>query len=198
MARVVGDPGLVSWLTPARRHTYYGGSGCFVFSLRPRVEVRANFGRAERGRSRLCPQICWPRRGAGARRDFMYLNTKGRHKGICIGSSGDPASARIAIPEQLGDATVTARRSCLTFESGDLAPSALQGNVDIDAIEVWGVGDQDLIEAAAKGRDESRQLRADHVRKAGTVDKYKFLENSFDREHILCKTFAGCRREVRP
>lgn len=125
----------------------------------------------------------------------MYLNTKGKFKGICIGSSGDPSSARIAITDRLGDAKVTARRSCLTFESGELAPSSVDEETDIDAIEVWGVGDQDTIDAAAKARDDCRQTRADYVRKAGTVDKKMFLESAFDREHILGKTFANCAQD---
>lgn len=158
-------------------HTFYGGSGCFVFALKPTLE------------------ICRPRRGPGANRHFMYLNTKGRHKCVCLGSSGDPDSARLRIPEQLGDATVNIRRACLTYEAADLAPSSLSGEVDIDAIEVWGVGDQAAIAEAGKARDESRQTRADHIRKAGTVDRRQF-GTSFDREHIFGKTFAGCAQDA--
>lgn len=159
-------------------HTFYGGSGCFVFSLSPTL------------------QVCRPRRGPGTTRDFMYLNTKGRSKGLCVGSSsGSLETGRIVVPHQLADATVTTRSSCLTFEAGKLTPSSLQEQVDIDALEVWGVGDSEEIAEAIKGRNESRETRNERLRKAGTVDKSKFLASSFDREHILGKTFANCAQD---
>jgi len=159
-------------------HTYFGGSSCFIFSLRPNLK------------------ICRPRRDLGARRDFMYLNTKAhKFKGIALGGSGtDPKTSRLVIPEQLGDATVMLRRSDLTFESGDLVPpsSAPDGIVSIHAIEVWGVGNYDQIKAASQGRVDARKTRAEYVSRAGKVDKAKFLQNSFDRQFLLGKTFQAC------
>lgn len=170
-------------------HTYYGGTGTddgdksFLFALRPTL------------------RICRFRRGPGARTDAQFLNTtSSKFKGLALGSAdGTPDCARLAIPEALNDAVVHVRRSDLTFEPGDLAPlSGIADNaiVSIDALEVWGLAnDADAIHKADAGRKDARQTRAEHVRRAGKVDKAKFLENSFDREHLLGKTFAGTAKE---
>ncbi|KAJ1458864.1 TLD-domain-containing protein [Pelagophyceae sp. CCMP2097] len=153
---------------------FFGGSDCFVFALRPVV------------------RICRPRRGAAARREFCYLNLAGatRVRGLCAGGSGGPVvaeKARLRIPEQLGDAVVEARGSCLTYEVGDLAPSHDPERVELQALEVWGLGGA----AAAKGRLEAQKARAQYIDKTRKVDKAAFFASDFDREHLLGKTFAG-------
>ena len=156
---------------------FYGGSGCLVLGLAP-VYV-----------------CCRPR--LGSNRQFQYLNTKGsaaKVKGLCVGSGGSPASARLLVPDALADAAVYVRETCLAFEAGDVAGGAAAadgGAVDVAALEVWGVGDADALAAADAGRAANREDRAAFVQRTRQVDKAKFLDSAFDREHLLGKTFAG-------
>ena len=47
------------------------------------------------------------------------------------------------MPDDLGDAVLDVRPSCLSFEAGDLAPTAARepgdSRVGLAALEVWGV-----------------------------------------------------------
>ena len=100
------------------------------------------------------------------------------------------------MPDDLGDAVLDVRPSCLSFEAGDLAPTAARepgdSRVGLAALEVWGVcGSPDDLAAAVAGRAETRKDAAAFIQKARTVDKAAFLDSAFDREHLLGKTFGN-------
>lgn len=144
---------------------FFGGSDCLLVGLAP------------------AHVACRHRRGPGATRDFAYLNTKGspaRTRGLLFGGDGAAGTARLRVPDDLGDAEVEIRDSDLAFERGPLAPAA--GDRDdggtavygVDAIEVWGAGDDAALATAAAGRKEARRDAAAYIQRAREVDKAAF------------------------
>lgn len=146
----------------------FGASGCRLYTFAPAFAVAR------------------PRAGHA---DPLYLNTRGSQsvtKGLVVGGGA------LHIPMELGDARVKVGRS-LAFESLALVDDATVrqagGWVDLDELEVWAVGDESALAAAAAGRARAQGLRADHIAWARKVDKAAFL-NEFDRETLLGKTFV--------
>lgn len=146
----------------------FGASGCRLYTFAPAFAVaRLRTGHA----------------------DPLYLNTHGSQsvtKGLVVGGGA------LHVPMELGDARVKVGRS-LAFESLALVDEATVrqagGWVDLDELEVWAVGDESALAAAAAGRARAQGLRADHIARARKVDKAAFL-NEFDRETLLGETFA--------
>ena len=91
------------------------------------------------------------------------------------------------IPESLE--TCIANSSCLTFESGSLLPDN-KTEFQIDTMEIWGCGGDDLIKQGLYAQGKDRNSRDDLIRQARKVDKAAFADNAFDQEFLLSKTFA--------
>lgn len=62
---------------------------------------------------------------------------------------------------------------------------------------MWGVGGEERIREATVAQGKAREQVAENIAKARKVDKSKFVDNEFDKEMFLGKTFglegAGAR-----
>lgn len=126
----------------------------------------------------------------------MYCNSEARSRGYDqqshgIGFGGDVHQPRLFIAESFDDCV--ARAQDLTFEYGPLlaktADGAMQKSFDIDSLEVWGVGGDEVVTAALGARNRQREITAANLRKARKVDKAAFLDD-FRSGMIESKAFA--------
>eukprot|EP00917_Polyrhabdina_sp_WS-2016_P002707 GHVP01005813.1.p2 GENE.GHVP01005813.1~~GHVP01005813.1.p2 ORF type:complete len:105 (+),score=26.76 GHVP01005813.1:824-1138(+) len=77
-----------------------------------------------------------------------------------------------------------------SFEAGNLLTGVLEEgltktNIDIETLEIWGLGGAEADEKFAQIRQRNEQ----HRNERRQVDKAKLAENEFDREHLLSNTF---------
>mmetsp|Transcript_8929 Transcript_8929/g.11619 ORF Transcript_8929/g.11619 Transcript_8929/m.11619 type:complete len:235 (-) Transcript_8929:67-771(-) len=161
---------------------FYGNSDCFLFQLLPTTAVY---------------------RPSGNGTNYMYCNSEARSKGYDglshgIGFGGDAEQPRLFITESF-DGCI-ARSQDLTFERGALLPRTNDGRMpaksfDIETLEVWGVGGDQVIADALGARMKSREITAANIRKARKVDKAAFLED-FQSGLIDSKAFKH-RGEIR-
>lgn len=169
---------------------FYGNSDCFLFQLQPNVKV-------------MRP------RGRGGN-NFMYCNSESRSRGYDgqahgIGFGGTVDKPRLFIPESFDGCIASA--SDLTFEGGSLLPPLKPNKddftfgltnrkyFDIESLEVWGVGGDELVASALEARSEQRDITAANIRKARKVDKAQFLDD-FKSGLIESKAFQH-RDEMR-
>lgn len=140
--------------------------------------------------------------GQGGAKHYMYLNLKGFSlpHGLGVGGSID-GGFRLWIPESLDGCVAGSRDG--TFEWGPLGGAGeggrreggREGEFEMEGLEVWGVGGEERIEAAVSAQGHARDVRAENIAKARKVDKSKFLDNEFDKEFLLGKTFGRGKRE---
>ena len=87
----------------------------------------------------------------------------------------------------------------LTFEPGPLLPrtaeSSLQKTFEIDNLEVWGVGGDDVVAEALESRVKARAVKDANIAKARKVDKAAFLDD-FRSGIIESKAFKH-REQIR-
>eukprot|EP00978_Attheya_sp_CCMP212_P047200 scaffold421259_cov45-Attheya_sp.AAC.6 len=153
---------------------FYGNSDCFLFQLLP---------------------ACAVYRPSGNGRAYMYCNSEARSKGYDrlshgIGFGGNSDQPRLFISECFDGCTASSQD--LTFERGVLLPRGPDGNLrkrfDIESLEVWGVGGDDMVAGALGARDRQREIVAANIRKARKVDKAQFLDD-FQSGLIESKAF---------
>ena len=142
---------------------FYGNSDCFLYQLVPITAVYRPTSNAS---------------------NYMYCNSFARSRGDDrqahgIGFGGTTDQPRLFISESF-DGCVALSRD-LTFENGTLLPKfedgAMQKDFDIDCLEVWGVGGDDVVSAALGARDRQREIQAANIQKARKVDKAAFLDD---------------------
>jgi hypothetical protein len=160
---------------------YYGNSDCFLYQLQPLTAVY---------------------RPSGNGRNYMYCNSYARSRGydkmphgLGFGGSTNGESPRLFIAESF-DGCIAGSQD-LTFEKGPLLPKngdSVDKTFDIDHLEVWGCGGDDVVAGALQARSRQRQLRASHIDKARKVDKAAFL-NDFRSGLIESKAFKH-RNEI--
>jgi len=172
-------------------------TGGAVFGGLAPSQWRANnemYGEGEGFVFRLAPDFrIYPAR-VGGNGSFMYLNLKGFSLPHGMGLGGTIGNFRIFLPESLEECTSTTR--CLTFENGVLS-SAGKGTFEIQDLEIWGCGgSEDQVQKAMGKQVLVRQATADNILKARKVDKAAFLDNAFDKEFLLGKTFSTGARAV--
>ncbi len=172
---------------------FYGNSDCFLFQLQPNV------------------QVIRPRGGRGGT-NFMYCNSESRSRGYDgqahgIGFGGTVEKPRLFIAESFDGCMASA--SDLTFESGALLAPLRKTNsthtmdtlsptmtssrkyFDIESLEVWGVGGDEIVAAALGARRQQREIKAANIRKARKVDKAAFLDD-LKSGLIESKAFKVC------
>lgn len=142
---------------------FYGTSDCFLYQLLPSTNV------------------CKP---SGTGTNFMYCNSEARSKGYDgqahgIGFGGNIDEPRIFIPETLESCCASSQD--MTFERGALLPPERGGGLrkyfDVETLEVWGVGGDEVVMEALGARHREREIVAAKIRKARKVDKAQFLED---------------------
>jgi hypothetical protein len=144
---------------------FQGNSECFLFQLEPEFHVR------------------W---AAGPQDHFMYLHS-GEHassiepqlaglpRGIGFGGSTS-TKPRLFIPDTLEHCS--AEYMDKSYQVGDLLPEDAMEKFEIQSLEVWGVGNEDVIAHAMQKRAEYRVQLEDTIRRARTViNKKQFVED---------------------
>lgn len=156
---------------------FYGNNDCFLFQLEPSTAV-------------MRPRM-------GGSNNFMYCNPEARSKGFDrlphgIGFGGTKTDKpRLFLSEDLE--TCFATSGDLTFSAGALLPPTKEGferkHFEVDSIEAWGVGGNEVVEAALGDRLKQRQIFESNIRKARKVDKAQFLDD-FKSGLIESKAFV--------
>ena len=149
---------------------FYGNSDCFLFQVAPRTSIF---------------------RPSGSDRNFMYCNSHARSKGYDqqahgIGFGGTTTEPRLFFPESFEQCMANSRD--MTFAHGQLLPDG-QRFFELDSLEVWGVGGSDVVAAALGAQHQVREVKAEGLRKARTVDRAQFLDD-FQSGLIDSKAFA--------
>ena len=155
------------WKDPNRFH---GSRDNFLFTLYPNLQIYKTTSRDT---------------------SFQWLNSRnGLHgipQGIGFGGSRDTAF-RLFIPESLEECHAIG--SDLTYETGPFLPKAYMGKFELDTLEIWGTGGDDLVNAGLRGHIQRREIIDENISRARKVDKAQFANSSFDQEFLLSKTFA--------
>ncbi|KAI2495423.1 hypothetical protein MHU86_19098 [Fragilaria crotonensis] len=154
---------------------FYGSSDCFLYQLIPVTAVY---------------------RPSGGGTNFMYCNSEARSRGYDaqahgIGFGGDVHKPRLFISETFENCIALSQD--MTFQHGLLLPKTpnggMQTSFDIDSLEVWGVGGDEVVAEALGARYRQREITEANLRKARKVDKAAFLDD-FRGGIIESKAFA--------
>jgi hypothetical protein len=142
---------------------YYGSGDCFLFQLHPELKIR------------------WPK---GLHDNFMYMHYgeltravkfNGLPHGIGFGGS-QLSKPRFFIPDSFENCS--AEFMDTTFGTGDILPESALEKFEINVMEVWGVGTEDLIAKALRKRGEHREQIKETIRRARAVpDKTQFVKD---------------------
>ena len=132
----------------------------------------------------------------------MYCNSEARSRGYDqlahgIGFGGTSDEPRLFIAEGFeGNLALSAD---LTFEPGPLLPRTQEGSLkktfEIDNLEVWGVGGDEVVAEALESRIKARAVKDANIAKARKVDKAAFLDD-FRSGIIESKAFQH-RQQIR-
>jgi hypothetical protein len=164
--RAAGNNGVFGAFTASQwkeQKDFYGNTDCFLYQMAPTTAVY---------------------RPTGSARNFMYCNPSARSKGYDqqahgIGFGGTVDEPRFFIEESF-DHCVAGNRD-LTFENGSLLPKTESGgnrkDFEIDALEVWGVGGDDVVQQALGARAAARNVKDESIQRARKVDKAAFLDD---------------------
>ena len=138
--------------------------------------------------------------------NYQWLNTKSFGLPHGLGIGGTLEGFRLFISESFENCR--ASESCLCFEPGKLLPDNTSNdmpimdnnglippmnekyNFEIDCLEVWACGGNDMIQKGMKAQAKEREIKNESIEKARKVDKAQFFNNAFDREFLLSGTFA--------
>jgi len=166
---------------------FYGNSDCFLFRLMPSTAVY------------------YP---TGCGSNYMYCNSKIRGRGYDIlahgiGFGGTTEKPRLFISKNLDECIVV--NSDSTFDPGSLLPerrheedlgfALMEQEFEVESLEVWGIGGNDIVQNALGIRERERQIFAANIQKAKKVDKSQFL-NDFKSGLMNSKVFQH-RDEMR-
>lgn len=139
---------------------FYGNSACFLFELEPELKVY---------------------RSEGGGENFMYLHSD-RDSVACqghphgLGFGGSPDKPRLFIPETFEQCSAGVLDK--TFHPGELLPSESLEKFEIQCLEVWGVGGDQIISQALHSRAGYRERSDTAVLRARKiVDKKQFVED---------------------
>mmetsp|Transcript_10940 Transcript_10940/g.20211 ORF Transcript_10940/g.20211 Transcript_10940/m.20211 type:complete len:154 (-) Transcript_10940:1030-1491(-) len=108
----------------------------------------------------------------------MYMHSGDRHAPLLPALEGLPhgigfggsrtTTPRLFIPDTLEHCTAGFMDG--TYQVGDVLPSEDLEQFEISCLEVWGVGDENVIRHALKKREEYRVYQAEFLKKACTVE----------------------------
>jgi len=152
---------------------FYGTSDCFLFQLLPELHV-------------------YRPKNASHNTNFMYCNSEARSRGYDqqahgIGFGGSVHQPRLFLEESLDHCY--AGSGDLTFDHGPLFVDASSDDADglssttnkchfeLDQLEVWGVGGEDVVREALGDRQKARAIQDANLQKARKVDKAAFLDD---------------------
>ncbi len=184
-------PGLFGFYTTnpwIESDQYYGTSDCFLFRAeptwnlyRPRCFVEGwNFEGNITSEAPLPP--------SRTKENFMYFNPSAGHintvgraygnnniRGLVLGGTNkDP---RLHISESLEHCIASSGFMDGTFQGGPLLPGQWEKYFNVDVLEVWGVGDEDIVHDAIMKKEGHECITDASRRRVQKVDKKQFLED---------------------
>lgn len=161
---------------------FYGYADCFIFELDPKVSVH---------------------RSSGTGQNFMYLHSdmfsssldfESQEHPKGIGFGGTSTKPRLFIPESFE--RCSADFMDRTYESGNLLPLEALEKFEIQNLEIWGVGGEDVIKEAFKQREAHRERSKEALHNARVVrDKTQFATDM--ASGLIPGTIFAHREEVR-
>jgi len=106
-----------------------------------------------------------------------------------IGFGGRKSAPRVQINENLCGRVLPHDD---TFEQGNLLPPSYENTLfhfDVEVMEVWGVGDENIIQEALASRNAERHRRTALIEQAQKVDKSQFMDD-FKSGFMQSKAFS--------
>jgi hypothetical protein len=145
--------------------SYRGCSDCFIFQLQPRYQISLPTGDGDR----------FMYMHSSNRRTPLQPSLEGLPHGISFGGSAT-TKPRLFIPDTLERCTAGFMDD--PYQAGDLLPDEDLERFEIACLEVWAVGDENVIQHALKKRDAYRVHQAEFLKKARTVeDRTQFADD---------------------
>ena len=116
----------------------------------------------------------------------MYCNSHARSKGYDqqahgIGFGGTLDQLRLFLAETFDYEDNYAGTQDVTYENGPFLPATESGtypkHFEVEALEVWGVGGDEVVEQALGAQSKVRSIRDEGIRRAKKVDRAAFLDD---------------------
>lgn len=145
-----------------------------MFELEPRLAVRrAN----QRGSS-----------------NFVYCNVSNKNRPVGIGLGGRENAFRLWL-EGANILSVSVMQSDATFQPGHFISDVVDDfeTVAISNVQIWGFGGSEAVEKQALKKAVVAEVRKERKR----VDRSRMVENEFDRNVLLSKTFQSSDNSTR-
>eukprot|EP00977_Amphora_coffeiformis_P029305 scaffold39887_cov229-Amphora_coffeaeformis.AAC.7 len=145
---------------------FYGTSDSFLYQLSPVTAVY--------------------RPKASGQANFMYCNSHARSKGYDqqahgIGFGGTLDQPRLFLAETFDYNDNFAGTQDVAYENGPFLPATESGtypkHFEVEALEVWGVGGDEVVEQALGAQSKIRSIRDEGIRRAKKVDRAAFLDD---------------------
>jgi len=159
---------------------FFGNADCFLFELEPTLKVYRSKNEA-----------------GGQNFMYMHLNSDGP---IChghphgMGFGGSIEHPRFFIPESLEHCT--AGYLDKTYNQGELLPSSELETFELQILEVWGVGGDEVIQKALEDRAAYRERHEEIIRRARVVhDKTQFATDL--KSGLIPNVLYGHQEKVR-
>lgn len=123
---------------------------------------------------------------ASGQPNFMYCNSYARSKGYDqqahgIGFGGTIDQPRLFLAETFDYNDNYAGTQDVTYENGPFLPVTESGtypkNFEVEALEVWGVGGDEVVQQALGAQSKARSIRDEGIRRAKKVDRAAFLDD---------------------
>ena len=145
---------------------FYGTSDSFLYQLSPVTAVY--------------------RPKASGQPNYMYCNSYARSKGYDqqahgVGFGGTVDQPRLFLAETFDYNDNYAGTQDVTYENGPFLPVTETGtypkHFEVEALEVWGVGGDEVVQQALGAQSKARSIRDAGIRKAKKVDRAAFLDD---------------------
>ena len=196
------SPGLFGFYTanPWREsNKFYGTSDCFLFRADPIWNVYRPrcFVQGWKIDHTVDDSLSSPLRKKKLKENYMYFHSSTNHMGSGAGmvasgsgyrsmkstktgimSGGTTDQPRFHISETFEQCIASSGSMMdMTFESGPLLPGQWDKYYNIDVLEVWGVGGEDIVRDATSAKDKNEAMKEAFRKNIQRVDRKQFLDD---------------------
>ena len=157
-----------------------------AFTGAPWKESKDFYGTSDSFLYQLSPVTAVYRPKASGQPNYMYCNSHARSKGYDqqahgIGFGGTIDQPRLFLAETFDYNDNYAGTQDVTYENGPFLPVTESGtypkHFDVEALEVWGVGGDEVVQQALGAQSKARSIRDEGIRRAKKVDRAAFLDD---------------------